>query len=440
MGVKLMVEILDHAPAAWTQSERLLAVSIAEQVRDSVRRGAPTIDLLALRTGMNAESISKTLRRLSDKGYEFRVPQGKDRTGRVVFAYRGMRTEFVVPKLCPLAVHATNICVQFARDEPADVATESVERPDGGPAITGDLDAPRPLVVAERPDQGPVKGQESPDGGPAIRKERADHRPAIKAERPDGGPEWPDGGPALPLNPLKDLPSGAAPVASPTAASAPAEIKTGSAKSDGTQGGLFDRATAGHLTEAQKTIHNSLINSGYPDVTLDDVRGTHRQVLASCRDKNRASAYITRIANGPNGFQRFYDAHRAVQAELAAADVERALDTAPPCEHGTPAGRTVSPVHGGYRCFACRKGQPAAERRPDATNDVVAAAVDAYRRAYPGALRRDIGLRITGLGREVLALLHGGAAPDQVVALAAAAGAAQTPLLEYAASGRNNAA
>ncbi|NIL60079.1 hypothetical protein HCB18_27830 [Salinispora arenicola] len=41
MGVRLLNEVLDHAPADWTQAERLFIAVLAEKARDTTRRAWP---------------------------------------------------------------------------------------------------------------------------------------------------------------------------------------------------------------------------------------------------------------------------------------------------------------------------------------------------------------------------------------------------------------
>lgn len=109
MGVRLMVEILDHCPEDATTGERLLLVALAEKADDGTRRvlwarGENPRDVLRRRTGVTDSGLAKILRRLTDRGLDPRVPVAIDRNGRPVYAFEGTAVEYVVPDLraCPL--------------------------------------------------------------------------------------------------------------------------------------------------------------------------------------------------------------------------------------------------------------------------------------------------------------------------------------------------
>jgi len=97
MGVRLIREVLDHAPADLTPAERLLLVVLAENANDTTREAWPGMDVLAHRTGLTPDGVSKVLFRLARRGLEVRVPLCTDRRGRLVFAVRGRRTTYRLP-------------------------------------------------------------------------------------------------------------------------------------------------------------------------------------------------------------------------------------------------------------------------------------------------------------------------------------------------------
>lgn len=208
MGVKLMVEVLDHAPADWTPSERLAVVAIAESIRDPHRQGAPPVELIAYRVGIDVASLSKTLRRLAAKGWELRVPTGVDKKGRTVYAHRGHRTVFAVPRLCPRGEHSTAGCARWATEDLGYELEAGEESPDHRPTIATQSDG-------ERADHGPTIQTESPDHRPTIDHtsgdERADHRPTKEEERPDHRPlkAGPPSAPS-PISPTNQSPTSAA--------------------------------------------------------------------------------------------------------------------------------------------------------------------------------------------------------------------------------------
>lgn len=97
VGIRLIVEVLDHAPAELTAQERLLLVAIAEAARDETRTGWPGMEKLTRRTGLGARSVRDILAQLAERGYEVRVSVGTDKNGKPVFAHRGQRTAYQLP-------------------------------------------------------------------------------------------------------------------------------------------------------------------------------------------------------------------------------------------------------------------------------------------------------------------------------------------------------
>jgi hypothetical protein len=98
MGVRMMVEILDHAPPELSPAERLVLIAIAEDARDGGSRTcSPGVDMLCRRTGLSEEGLRKVFQRLAKHGLEIRVAIGKGKSGRLVFAKPGVRTTYRVP-------------------------------------------------------------------------------------------------------------------------------------------------------------------------------------------------------------------------------------------------------------------------------------------------------------------------------------------------------
>lgn len=98
MGVRMMVEILDHAPPELSPAERLVLIAIAEDARDGgTRTCSPGVDMLCRRTGLSEEGLRKVFQRLAKHGMEIRVALGKGKSGRLVFAKPGVRTTYRIP-------------------------------------------------------------------------------------------------------------------------------------------------------------------------------------------------------------------------------------------------------------------------------------------------------------------------------------------------------
>jgi hypothetical protein len=157
MGIRLIVEVLDHAPQDLTPSEVLVLLAIAEEANDTTRTAAPGMTRLARRARLKADSVRRVLQRLHRRGLKLRVAAALDRTGRPIYAYEGTKTVYRLP-------------VFFS---------------------------------AEWRDQGPTSDTERGHGGPATGPESRDSAPAIEGQRGHGspatGPERRDQNPALPL-------------------------------------------------------------------------------------------------------------------------------------------------------------------------------------------------------------------------------------------------
>jgi hypothetical protein len=97
MSIQLIVEMLDHAPAELTPSERLLLVVIAEKANEQTRMSWPGMDTLTQRTGLGERRVRQMLADLAARGYEVRVPIGVDRHGMPVFATKGHQSVYRVP-------------------------------------------------------------------------------------------------------------------------------------------------------------------------------------------------------------------------------------------------------------------------------------------------------------------------------------------------------
>lgn len=101
MGVRLIVEVLDHAPAELTSAERLVLVVLAENANDTTREGWPGMETLTRRTGLSADGVRKAFQRLAVRKLEVRVPLGKDKRGRPVYSAPGKRTTYRIPSFNP---------------------------------------------------------------------------------------------------------------------------------------------------------------------------------------------------------------------------------------------------------------------------------------------------------------------------------------------------
>lgn len=97
MAYELVEEILDHAPAGLTPAERLILVCIAEEARKGTRTAEIPAERLRRRTGLGDNGLRPALRRLESRGISVRLPLGKDRNGKPVYAIPGRVCAYSVP-------------------------------------------------------------------------------------------------------------------------------------------------------------------------------------------------------------------------------------------------------------------------------------------------------------------------------------------------------
>lgn len=78
--------------------QRAVALEIADDAKDGTRESWATLDDLARWTAAkDASVVRNALKRLAAAGWEFRVPIGKGKDGRVLYAVPGTRMTFMVP-------------------------------------------------------------------------------------------------------------------------------------------------------------------------------------------------------------------------------------------------------------------------------------------------------------------------------------------------------
>ena len=104
MGVRLMVEVLDHSPDDLGAAERLLLIALAEKASDETRevlwpRGCKPRDVLMRRLGVSPGGLTKVFGRLAERDLDPRVPVAVDKRGKPVFAFEGTTTRYRLPVL-----------------------------------------------------------------------------------------------------------------------------------------------------------------------------------------------------------------------------------------------------------------------------------------------------------------------------------------------------
>lgn len=186
MGIRLVVEVLDHAPADLTAVDRLVLIVLAEQANDQTRECWPGWELIARRMqwagyrdgGKNA--VSKALANLARRGVEVRVPIGATDDGKAVYAAHGRRTTYRIPPLRRVASTATHDGSEGWHSLPPK------DTPEGWHSLPSKGGNPGVRRVAENATPSPQEPSENPQqqGAPSD-DEKAAVLAEIRRRKPD---------------------------------------------------------------------------------------------------------------------------------------------------------------------------------------------------------------------------------------------------------------
>ncbi|MFF4489476.1 hypothetical protein ACFY0F_23755 [Streptomyces sp. NPDC001544] len=98
MGYKLRRQLREALGPGITGLQRAVALEIADDAHEDTRRSWVALEDLARWTGAkDAVVVRNALKRLATAGWEFRVPIGKGKDGRTLYAVPGIRMTFIVP-------------------------------------------------------------------------------------------------------------------------------------------------------------------------------------------------------------------------------------------------------------------------------------------------------------------------------------------------------
>jgi hypothetical protein len=98
MGYELRRQLREALGPDITGLQRAVALEIADDANEQTRRSSVPLEKLALWTGAKDTSVVRNaLKRLASSGWEFRVPIGKGKDGRILYAVPGTRMTFCVP-------------------------------------------------------------------------------------------------------------------------------------------------------------------------------------------------------------------------------------------------------------------------------------------------------------------------------------------------------
>jgi hypothetical protein len=132
MGYELRRQLREVLGTGITGLQRAVALEIADDANDSTRESWAALEDLARWTGAKDTSVVRNaLKRLSAAGWEFRVPIGKGKDGRVLYAVPGMRMTFLVPPFKGVAV-APPLGAQGVAGAPSEGAVAPPSPPQGG--------------------------------------------------------------------------------------------------------------------------------------------------------------------------------------------------------------------------------------------------------------------------------------------------------------------
>lgn len=154
MGYPLFREVKQHAPADLDTGELALLLILADEANDETRECFPGMDELCAHMRMTADGIGRILQRLAKHGIDVRVPVGKDKTGRLLYAVKGVRTTYRLPRFAPPMAGPQSAHKPDARTT---VRPKDPQCPDASPAMN-----------AQCPDQGPPISHLWPDASPSM--------------------------------------------------------------------------------------------------------------------------------------------------------------------------------------------------------------------------------------------------------------------------------
>ncbi|MEV5347138.1 hypothetical protein [Streptomyces achromogenes] len=132
MGYKLRRQLREALGPDITGLQRAVALEIADDAHEQTRRSAVPLEKLVAWTGAkDASVVRNALKRLAASGWEFRVPIGKGKDGRTLYAVPGQRMTFLVPHFEGVAI-ATSYEDKGEQELPHGGATATPRTPEGG--------------------------------------------------------------------------------------------------------------------------------------------------------------------------------------------------------------------------------------------------------------------------------------------------------------------
>jgi hypothetical protein len=132
VGYELRRQLREELGPQVTGLQRAVALEIADDANEASRKSWAALEDLARWTGAKDTSVVRNaLKRLAAAGWEFRVPIGKGKDGRALYAVPGIRMTFLVPPFKGGAV-ATPSAPEGEQELPLGGAGATPSAPQGG--------------------------------------------------------------------------------------------------------------------------------------------------------------------------------------------------------------------------------------------------------------------------------------------------------------------
>ncbi|MFB7910238.1 hypothetical protein ACFC1T_27770 [Kitasatospora sp. NPDC056076] len=132
MGYELRRQLREALGPQVTGLQRAVALEIADDANEETRKSWAALEDLARWAGAKDTSVVRNaLKRLAVAGWEFRIPIGKGKDGRALYAVPGVRMTFLVPPFEGVAV-APPFGGKGEHGLPLEGATATPSDPQGG--------------------------------------------------------------------------------------------------------------------------------------------------------------------------------------------------------------------------------------------------------------------------------------------------------------------
>jgi hypothetical protein len=121
MGYELTREARAGMPRGWSMAQRAVVLILADICNDRTRRQPQHLDVserLLEELDVPPGTLRNILTSLAEAGFEFRVPVGKDKRGRPMFAHRGRAVDYQFPEIPPRAPKGASGGAPIAVDNP----------------------------------------------------------------------------------------------------------------------------------------------------------------------------------------------------------------------------------------------------------------------------------------------------------------------------------